>query len=70
MPKKQAVYGKRPKAACNPASIFASPDNTNTKRKAVGTIKILSDNEIEQRKSKALEAQNIESPVRNRRPLG
>lgn len=70
MPKKQAVYGKRPKAACNPASIFASPDNTNTKRKAVETIKILSDNEIEQRKSKALEAQNIESPVRNRRPLG
>ncbi|KAM0697795.1 hypothetical protein Q7P36_002649 [Cladosporium allicinum] len=70
MPKKQAVYGKRPKAACNPASIFASPDNTNTKRKAVETIKILSDNEIEHRKSKALEAQNIESPVRNRRPLG
>ena len=42
MPKKQAVYGKRPKAACNTTNIFASPDNT--KRKAVETVKILSDN--------------------------
>lgn len=68
MPKKQAVYGKRPKPACNPTSIFASPDNT--KRKVVETIKILSDNEVEERKSKALEVQSVESPVRNRRPLG
>jgi hypothetical protein len=70
MPKKQAVYGKRPKATCNPASIFASPDSP--KRKAVETINILSDNEVEKRKSKALETQSIhaESPVWNRRPLG
>ena len=68
MPKKQAVYGKRPKPACNPTGIFASPDNT--KRKVVETIKILSDNEVEERKSKALEVQSVESPVRNRRPLG
>jgi serine/threonine-protein kinase haspin len=68
MPKKQAVYGKRPKAACNPTNIFASPDSP--KRKAVETIKILSDNEIERRKSRALEVQIIETPVRNRRPLG
>ena len=70
MPKKQAVYGKRPKATCNPASIFASPDSP--KRKVVETIKILSDNELEEKKTKALEAESIhvESPVRNRRPLG
>ena len=68
MPKKQAVYGKRPKATCNPTSIFASPDTP--KRTAVETIRILSDNEIEGRRSKALEVQSIESPVRNRRPLG
>jgi len=68
MPKKQAVYGKRPKATCNSANIFASPDNT--KRKAVETVNILSDDEIERRKSKAVAAQSIESPVRNRRPLG
>lgn len=70
MPKKQAVYGKRPKAACSSTNIFASPDNN--KRKAVETVNILSDNEIEQRQNKTLEAQSIhvESPSRNRRPLG
>lgn len=68
MPKKQAVYGKRSKATCASTNIFASPDNT--KRKAVETIKILTDDDIKQRKAHETELQSVESPVRNRKALG
>jgi serine/threonine-protein kinase haspin len=68
MPKKQAVYGKRTQAINTSTNIFASPENI--KRKAVETIQILTDDEINKRKQGAAQVQIVESPVRPRRALG
>jgi serine/threonine-protein kinase haspin len=68
MPKKQAVYGKRSLATSTSTNIFASPENT--RRKAVETIQILTDDEITKRKQQSARAQNVESPLRPRKALG
>jgi serine/threonine-protein kinase haspin len=68
MPKKQAVYGKRSLATTTSTNIFTSPENT--RRKAVETIQILTDDEITKRKQQSLYAQNVESPLRPRKALG
>jgi serine/threonine-protein kinase haspin len=68
MPKKQAVYGKRSLAASTSINIFASPENT--RRKAVETIQILTDDEITKRKQQSAHAQSVESPLRPRKALG
>jgi serine/threonine-protein kinase haspin len=68
MPKKQAVYGKRSLATSTSTSIFSSPENT--RRKAVETIQILTDDEITKRKQQSTQAQSVESPFRPRKALG
>ena len=68
MPKKQAVYGKRSQATSTSTNIFASPDNT--RRKAVETIQVLTDREIEDRKLQAAQVHSVESPSRSRKALG
>jgi serine/threonine-protein kinase haspin len=68
MPKKQAIYGKRSLAASTSINIFASPENT--RRKAVETIQILTDDEITKRKQQSAHAQSVESPLRPRKALG
>jgi serine/threonine-protein kinase haspin len=68
MPKKQAVYGKRSLATSTSTNIFASPENT--RRKAVETIQILTDDEIAKRKQQSAHAQSVESALRPRKALG
>lgn len=73
MPKKQAVYGKRPKAICSTTNIFASPENN--RRKAVETVQILADDEINKKKQqqqqpKATQIEITESPSKPRKALG
>ncbi|KAL1585157.1 hypothetical protein WHR41_06501 [Cladosporium halotolerans] len=68
MPRKQAVYGKKSRAACTTTNIFASPDNS--KRKQLETIPILQDDgESRQEPNTAQELDAI-SPMRHRKALG